>query len=176
MSYLATQLSNKEEKAKLTSIFKSFDKNGDGVLSRDELISGYAQLYGSVERATIEVEQILQRVDINGNGTVDYSEFLAANLKLNELLTNDKLQAAFNLFDIDQNGKITVEEIKSLLGGGGNTDNYVLSTGGQGDVHNDVWRSLMVEGDENNDGEISFEEFKTMMKKLRGNRPELKQS
>ena len=59
MSYLATQLSNKEEKAKLTSIFKSFDKIGDGVLSRDELISGYAQLYGSVERATIEVEQIL---------------------------------------------------------------------------------------------------------------------
>ena len=114
-------------------------------------------------------------MDINGNGTVDYSEFLAANLKLNELLTNDKLQAAFNLFDIDQNGKITVEEIKSLLGGGGNTDNYVLSTGGQGDVHNDVWRSLMVEGDENNDGEISFEEFKTMMKKLLGNRPELKQ-
>jgi len=56
MSYLATQLSNKEEKAKLTKIFKSFDRNGDGVLSREELIQGYAQLYGSVERATIEVE------------------------------------------------------------------------------------------------------------------------
>lgn len=80
MSYLATQLSNKEEKAKLTKIFKSFDRNGDGVLSREELIQGYAQLYGSVERATIEVEQILAKVDVNGNGTVDYSEFLAANL------------------------------------------------------------------------------------------------
>jgi len=34
-------------------------------------------------------------------------------------LTNEKLQAAFNLFDIDQNGRITIEEIKSLLGGGG---------------------------------------------------------
>lgn len=91
MSYLATQLSNKEEKAKLTEIFKSFDKNNDGVLSKEELILGYAQLYGSTERATLEVEQILQRVDTNGNGSIDYSEFLAANLQLSELLTNDKL-------------------------------------------------------------------------------------
>lgn len=56
MAYLATQLSNKEEKASLTEIFKNFDKNNDGVLSKDELIQGYAQLYGSIERATLEVE------------------------------------------------------------------------------------------------------------------------
>ena len=80
MSFLATQLSNKEEKAQLTEIFKSFDKNHDGILSKEELIQGYAQLHGSTDRAQIEVELILQRVDINGNGTIDYSEFLAANL------------------------------------------------------------------------------------------------
>lgn len=77
---------------------------------------------------------------------------------MNELLTNEKLQAAFNLFDIDQNGKITIEEIKSLLGGGGATDNFIGS-----DPSNDIWRSLMYEGDENDDGEITFEEFKVMM-------------
>ena len=56
---MANQLSNKEEKAKLTEFFKSFDKNNDGILSKQELIQGYTQLYGSVDRATIEVEQIL---------------------------------------------------------------------------------------------------------------------
>ncbi len=56
MSYLANQLSSKEERASLTEIFKSFDKNGDGVLSKDELISGYTMLYGSETRAAIEVE------------------------------------------------------------------------------------------------------------------------
>ena len=55
-------------------------------------------------------------MDITGNGTIDYSKFIAANVKIRELLTNEKLQAAFNLFDIDQNGKITLEEIQSLLG------------------------------------------------------------
>lgn len=73
MSYLANQLSSKEEKSRLTEIFKSFDKNNDGVLSRDELINGYTQLYGSVERATLEVEAILNNVDVNRNGTIDYS-------------------------------------------------------------------------------------------------------
>ena len=119
VQFLANQLANKEEKAKLTEIFKSFDKNHDGILSKQELVQGYTQLYGSAERAAIEVEQVLKKVDLNGNGTIDYSEFLAANMQVSELLTNERLQAAFNLFDIDQNGRITIEEIKSLLGGEG---------------------------------------------------------
>ena len=38
------------------------------------------------------------------------------------------------------------------------------------DIHtnysNEIWKSLMGEGDSNDDGEITFEEFKTMMKKM----------
>lgn len=34
------------------------------------------------------------------------------------------------------------------------------------DVSNDFWKDLLGEGDDNGDGEISFEEFKLMMKKL----------
>ena len=33
-------------------------------------------------------------------------------------------------------------------------------------VSNDIWKGLMGEGDTNNDGEITFEEFKLMMKKM----------
>ncbi|CDW88681.1 protein kinase domain containing protein [Stylonychia lemnae] len=142
------------DKTRLTEIFKSFDKNNDGVLSKEELINGYNLLYGSLDRAILEVESILAQVDINKNGTIDYSEFLSATMQSTELLTNDKLQAAFNLFDIDQNGRITIEEIKSMLGGD------LL------EVSNDFWESLLGEGDYNGDGEISFEEFKTMMKRL----------
>jgi len=47
MSYLGWQLANKEEKQRLTEIFKQLDKNCDGYLSRQELIEGYSQLYGS---------------------------------------------------------------------------------------------------------------------------------
>ena len=73
MSYLANQLSTQDEKQKLTEIFKAFDKNNDGVLSRNELIQGYTKLYGSAERATLEVDNILEKVDLNKNGAIDYS-------------------------------------------------------------------------------------------------------
>jgi Ca2+-binding EF-hand superfamily protein len=41
--------------------------------------------------------------------------------------------------------------------------------GGNGqDLDDDVFRDIMAEGDENGDGEIDFDEFKNMMKKLLG--------
>lgn len=40
------QLISKEERNKLLSQFQSFDKNGDGVLTKDEIYEGYKTLYG----------------------------------------------------------------------------------------------------------------------------------
>ena len=56
---MATQFASKEERSKLNEIFKAFDKNNDGVLSREELVAGYTLMYGSQERAAHEVDQIL---------------------------------------------------------------------------------------------------------------------
>lgn len=47
-----------------------------------------------------------------------------------------------------------MEEIKSMLGGD------ML------DVGPEFWKDLLGEGDDNGDGEISFDEFKLMMKRL----------
>jgi len=39
-------LLSKNEKENLAKIFKALDKNGDGKLSKDEIINGYAELFG----------------------------------------------------------------------------------------------------------------------------------
>lgn len=73
---MSSQLSSKEDRQRLNEIFKAFDKNNDGQLSREELIQGYTQLYGGPEylpRATMEVDIILKKIDSNGSGSVDYS-------------------------------------------------------------------------------------------------------
>lgn len=49
--------------------------------------------------------------------SIDYRDFLKANLETYYEVTDQKLKAAFNLFDIDGSGGITVEEIQYLLGG-----------------------------------------------------------
>ena len=55
------------------------------------------------------------------------------------------------------------EQSSSNGNGGVNTQT------GPGGVHqysNEMWRELIGEGDANEDGEITFEEFKVMMKKM----------
>jgi calcium-dependent protein kinase len=48
-NFIVTQLISKEERNKLLKQFQAWDTNGDGVLSRDEIFSGYKTLYGEVK-------------------------------------------------------------------------------------------------------------------------------
>jgi calcium-dependent protein kinase len=127
------------------------DTNSDGKLSRDELIEGYRQILGDL--AEVEVDRILKIADADGSGEIDYSEWVVATTDKKRLLSNEKLETAFNLFDKDGSGTISANEVREVLGVGKNIDEK-------------VWNDIVMEVDANGDGEISFSEFKTMMQKL----------
>lgn len=75
------------EKQRLLDIFTAFDRNGDGQLDQDELIEGYTEFFnGDRERAELEVQELMDKLDFNNNGNIDYSEFLIANIDANKLL------------------------------------------------------------------------------------------
>ncbi len=99
MAYMATYLQCKETEEKMRAAFRGFDKNGDGLLERGELVEGYMKTgLGRLEAQRV-VDKIMATVDLNKNGTIDYSEFLMANLNKEELLSQEKLKEAFRLFD-----------------------------------------------------------------------------
>eukprot|EP00826_Nyctotherus_ovalis_P043393 TRINITY_DN4561_c0_g5_i1.p2 TRINITY_DN4561_c0_g5~~TRINITY_DN4561_c0_g5_i1.p2 ORF type:complete len:212 (-),score=41.22 TRINITY_DN4561_c0_g5_i1:218-853(-) len=97
--YIANHLQSKETMTQLKAAFQKFDKNGDGILEKDELVQGYVELGRTKEQAEKLVSRLLRRIDINNNGTIDYSEFLMANLKQDEVTSMEKLKEAFKLFD-----------------------------------------------------------------------------
>jgi len=66
-------------------------------------------------------------------------------------MSSERLEAAFKIFDKDNNGFIDVNEIKTVLGKN-NTK-----------ITDQVWADLVGEVDLNGDGEISFKEFQKMM-------------
>jgi len=99
MAYIANHLQTQENQNKLKLVFQEFDKNGDGVLERDELLEGYIKVGKTMVEASKIVNEILDRIDINKNGTIDYSEFLMANLQQDEATSHSKLKEAFKLFD-----------------------------------------------------------------------------
>ena len=53
------------------------DLNGDGILSREELIIGFKKLMNAAEVEEI-VDGILRSVDANNSGSIDYSGILRA--------------------------------------------------------------------------------------------------
>eukprot|EP00951_Prasinocladus_malaysianus_P049015 scaffold664770_cov55-Prasinocladus_malaysianus.AAC.1 len=54
-------------------------------------------------------------MDIDGNGMIEYGEFLAATAKLNTLICEKNLEKAFRQFDRDGSGSITMDELKAGL-------------------------------------------------------------
>ena len=59
---------------------------------------------------------MFQRLDIDGSGAIDYTEFLAAGLGIRVNWETDALWAAFKAFDVHENdGNITKQEIAQVL-------------------------------------------------------------
>lgn len=152
LAFIASQLLSQEECKRLGAMFRTLDVNGDGKLSKEELLKAYTQQIGS-ESAHLEVDKIMARVDLNDSGFIDYTEFLMASTQNEVLLSKKNLEAAFRTFDADGNGKISAREIKQVFCGGNETTEA-------------VWQDLISEVDKNGDGEIDLGEFTMMMLKL----------
>ena len=71
-------------------------------------------------------------------------------MKKEEMLEKENLRAAFDLFDADQSGFISKEEICKVLAFGSEVDDESI-------------KIVMAQIDLDNDGVISFEEFTKMM-------------
>jgi calcium-dependent protein kinase len=152
-SFIASQLATKSEKEEIYKIFKAIDTDGNGTLSREELIKGFGEFYrGEVDDIEAEVDKIMEQIDIDKNGDISYTEFVSATMHRNILLSKDKLKAAFEMFDIDKSGTIEAEELKQILG---KSENF----------NDQVWEDIIKEADQNGDGVIDFKEFCDMMLK-----------
>ena len=136
-----------EEIDKLRRMFEHLDKNGDGKLSKEEIIAG-CKVFS--EDGDFDIQSIMERCDADGDGFLEYTEFLTATINWKNALSNDRLVAAFKLYDKDGSGKISLKELIDTLGNSG--------------LDEKLFSEMISIADKNNDGEIDFEEFKELMK------------
>ena len=57
----------------------------------------------------------MSAADLDGSGSIDYEEFIAATVNLNRLEQETAFQKAFEHFDTDNSGYLTLSEIKAAL-------------------------------------------------------------
>ncbi|XP_034913977.1 calcium-dependent protein kinase 13 [Populus alba] len=139
-----------EEVEDIKEMFKKMDTDNDGIVSIEELKTGL-QSFGS-QLGESEVQMLIEAVDANGKGKLDYGEFVAVSLPLQRMDNDEHLRKAFSYFDKDGNGYIEPDELRDALMEDGADDCT--------DVANDIFQEV----DTDKDGRISYDEFFAMMK------------
>jgi calcium-dependent protein kinase len=76
----------------------------------------------------------MKSLDKDGNGFIDYTEFITAAIDKAAFLNRDNLRAAFQVIDTDNSGNITIDELKA-----------VFDTHGDKDAR--LWQDIMSEVD-----------------------------
>ncbi|XP_047969498.1 calcium-dependent protein kinase 1-like [Salvia hispanica] len=149
LKVIAENLSE-EEIMGLKEMFKSMDTDNSGTITYEELKAGLPKLGTKLSES--EVRQYMEAADVDGNGTIDYIEFITATMHMNRMEREDLLYKAFEFFDKDKSGYITVEELEQAL------KQYNM-----GDAK--TIKEILAEVDTDNDGKINYDEFVAMMKK-----------
>ena len=122
--FLAYNYAEKRITERLKHIFFYINKSLDGRIKPKELLSIYQE--NNMKITKDEVLKIIKSVDFNNSGAIEYEEFIRIALPKEDLLTEINLKEAFDLFDINKTGNITVNEMKEVLGMDNDVDENVV--------------------------------------------------
>ncbi len=94
--------------------FTLFDKNNDGTISSQELGSVLKSI--GHKTTSDELQDMINEVDTDGNGTIEFKEFLDMMArKMKYMNSTNELREAFKVFDKNGDGYITASELKYAM-------------------------------------------------------------
>lgn len=136
--------------AEFREAFSIFDKDGDGCIGTKEVGTVLRSLGQSPTEE--QIEEMVRKIDENGDGTIDFDEFITLLTKfMNETDEEEELCDLFNVFDKNGSGSISLVELKLMV-----RDQKEKIT--EKDLE-----EIMKYADKNGDGHVDFKEFIRMM-------------
>lgn len=95
----------------LREAFRVLDKSNTGLLNLNEMKQAFKDSNIHPE----DLEDIFKAIDFHKEGTINYSEFLAATVDKRKTLTMQNLWFAFHHFDVENTGYITEKGLKEVF-------------------------------------------------------------
>ncbi|CAF1778145.1 unnamed protein product [Brassica oleracea var. botrytis] len=140
-----------EEVAGIKEAFEMMDSNKTGKINLEQLKHGLHKL-GQQQMADADLQILMEAADVDGDGTLNYGEFVAVSVHLKKMANDEHLHKAFSFFDQNQSDYIEIEELRQALNDEEDTSSE------------EVIAAIMQDVDTDKDGRISYEEFAAMMK------------
>ena len=106
-----------------------------------------------MELNEVSAENLFKSMDQDGNGKIDFNEFINAAVEQYSYFREEELLETFKIIDLDGSGKLSKMEIKTAL----------LK---DDKVSDETVDKLVKEFDLNSDGEIDYNEFLLIMEKI----------
>merc|ERR1712185_387347 len=139
-----------EQKAEVKEAFELFDTDGSGAIDAKELKIAMQAL--GFEPTTEEVARMVKDIDIDGNATVEYEEFIEMmEDKMSGKDPVEEMKKAFKLYDTEGKGKIVVADMVR-----------VAKELGENLSKNEL-QDILDECDRDGSGTITEEEFVSVM-------------
>jgi Ca2+-binding EF-hand superfamily protein len=135
-------LLNETEVQKLWQAFSIFDTDNSGAISAAELGQVLQSLGQSLNPT--QLRDLIKEVDTDRSGSIEFEEFKTLMIA-KQGDRQSRLKLAFSIFDKDNSGHITADEMQSVMSQFGLTDQEL--------------NALIKEVDEDGDGSIGFSEF-----------------
>lgn len=128
------------------------DKDGDGFINTFDLLTVMQHLGSKISES--EAQEMIHEVDEDGKGTINFDEFLKmmAQKAKNKDDEHEDIKEAFKAFDKNEDGFISVDEMKDVL----------LSYGLE--MAKDDIEEMFTTVDIDKDGKLNFDEFQELMK------------
>lgn len=113
MSIISQHLLTGEEKDQARKVFHLIDKDYNGNIDQKELHEGFKLM--KVPKPEERSKLIFKLIDLNGDGTIEFSEFCTLSLNWNSVLSKHRIMQCFNIIDKDHSGCISYEELKFIF-------------------------------------------------------------
>ena len=112
LRYLLSLL-NESELKKYKKAFYAINYKNNGTISKEEMKKAFS--IGKIDINDEVINNVFRLVDQNEKGTLDYTDFLVASYDKNDLLTEKKLELAFQYYDVDNSGLIEIHDLKDAM-------------------------------------------------------------
>ena len=95
----------------LRAAFRALDIDNSGTLE----ISEIRQAFADMNMTEAQMDEIFSEIDLNHDGEINYTEFLAVTVDRRQAITKGNLEFAFHHFDVNNSGYITSDNLEECF-------------------------------------------------------------